>query len=178
MMKTMSIRPETAADAAAIFRLNVAAFPTDVEARLVDALRTAAGLVLSLVAEEGESGDPERIVGHIAFSTVTVTAAGGGVVRGVGLAPMAVAPFRQRTGIGRRLIEEGLHRLREAGHRFCVVLGHPAYYPRHGFVVARDYDIRWAQAVPDEIFMVRALVPGGLDGVTGVVHYRPEFDRR
>jgi putative acetyltransferase len=170
-----TIREETAADVGAIFRLNVAAFPTDVEARLVDALRAAAGLVLSLVAEERDTESEGTIVGHIAFSPVTVTGAAGGIVNGIGLAPMAVAPFKQRTGIGRCLIEEGLRRLREAGHRFCVVLGHPTYYPRHGFVAARAHDIRWATPVPDEVFMVRALVPGGLAGVSGVVHYRPEF---
>ena len=164
------VRVETAADITAIRHLNTAAFPTGAEARLVDALRAAAGLVLSLVAEEGEV-----LVGHIAFSPVTVTAESGAVVTGVGLAPMAVAPFRQRTGVGRRLIEEGVRQLGAAGHRFCVVLGHPTYYPRHGFEVARSRDIRWERTVPDELFMVRALVPDGLDGVTGVVRYRPEF---
>jgi putative acetyltransferase len=170
---TTQVRVETAADVPAIRDLNVAVFPTDAEARLVDALRANAGLVLSLVAEEAEI-----LVGHIAFSPITVTADGGAVVTGVGLAPMAVAPFRQRSGVGRRLIEEGLRRLAEAGHRFCVVLGHPTYYPRHGFVVARSRDIRWERAVPDEVFMVRALVPDGLDGVAGVARYRPEFDAR
>jgi putative acetyltransferase len=166
-----NVRLETPADEAAIHLLNVTAFPTDAEARLVDALRAAAGLVLSLVAEEGEA-----LVGHIAFSPVTVSGGREPVAGGVGLAPMAVAPYRQRSGIGRRLIEEGMRWLVAAGHRFCVVLGHPTYYPRHGFLVARPLDIRWEKPVPDELFMVRALVPGGLDGVSGVVRYRPEFD--
>jgi putative acetyltransferase len=166
-----TVRGETAADAEEIHRLNVAVFPTAAEARLVDALRAGSGLLLSLVAEEAGG-----LVGHIAFSPVTVTAPDGAIVTGVGLAPMAVAPFRQRTGVGRRLIEEAMRRLREAGHRFCVVLGHPTYYPRHGFMMARVHDIRWERTVPDEVFMVRALIPGGLDGVSGVVRYRPEFD--
>jgi putative acetyltransferase len=166
-----NVRRETADDIAAIHQINTAAFPTDTEARLVDALRAGAGLLLSLVAEEGDG-----LVGHIAFSPVTVTADSGATVTGVGLAPMAVVPFRQRTGVGRRLIEEGVRLLKEAGHRFCVVLGHPTYYPRHGFATARAHDIRWQRSVPDELFMVRALVPDGLDGVSGVVRYRPEFD--
>jgi len=166
-----TVRGETAADAEEIHRLNVAVFPTAAEARLVDALRAGSGLLLSLVAEEAGG-----LVGHIAFSPVTVTAPDGAIVTGVGLAPMAVAPFRQRTGVGRRMIEEAMRRLREAGHRFCVVLGHPTYYPRHGFMMARVHDIRWERTVPDEVFMVRALIPGGLDGVSGVVRYRPEFD--
>jgi len=159
------------ADRGAIHAVNAAAFDTDAEARLVDVLRAHAGLTLSLVAEQGG-----EIVGHIAFSPVTVTRADGSVVLGVGLAPMAVVPRLQRAGIGGRLIAEGLRRLRAAGHRFCVVVGHPDYYPRHGFAAASAHGLRWDRAVPDEVFMVQELAPGGLDGVSGVVRYRPELD--
>jgi putative acetyltransferase len=165
------VREEQPADRAAIFAVNAAAFPTDAEARLVDALRAGGGLLLSLVAE-----DAGALVGHIAFSPVTVTRPDGTCAGGVGLAPMAVVPPRQRAGIGGRLVAEGLRRLRAAGHRFCVVLGHPAYYPRHGFVRASAHGLAWDRPVPDDAFLVQALVPGGLDGVAGVVRYRPELD--
>jgi putative acetyltransferase len=97
-------------------------------------------------------------------------------VGGVGLAPMAVAPAYQRRGIGGRLIGDGLRRLRDAGHPFCVVLGHADYYPRHGFLRASDVGLRWERPVPDDIFFVVELVPEGLAGVSGTVRYRPEFD--
>lgn len=164
----VDLREETRADEAAVHALNGAAFPTDAEARLVGALRTNGALTLSLVALEGAA-----IVGHIAFSPVVVVA-GGNVVHGIGLAPMAVAPSHQRQGIGGRLIAEGLRRLRE-DHRFCVVLGHVDYYPRHGFVPARAHGLRWEQG-HDDAFFVQPLVTGGLQGVSGVVRYRPEFD--
>ncbi len=170
-MANVIIREEHPADRDAIHAVNAAAFDTDAEARLVDALRANAGLILSLVAESAG-----EIVGHIAFSAVTVTRPDGTAIAGVGLAPMAVAPRLQRAGVGGRLIAEGLRRLRDAGHRFCVVLGHPAYYPRHGFIVASAHGIVWERMVRDEAFLVQALVPGGLDGVTGVVRYRPELD--
>lgn len=165
------IREEVPADVEAVHRVNEAAFDTEAEAKLVDVLRANAGLTLSLVAQADE-----RIVGHIAFSPVVVTCGDGTTVAGVGLAPMAVLPTHQRTGIGGRLIAEGLRRLRDAAHRFCVVLGHPDYYPRHGFSVASRSGIRWERPVPDEAFMVQELVPAGLAGVSGVVRYRPEFD--
>jgi putative acetyltransferase len=165
------IREESAGDVAAIHRVNARAFESDAEARLVDALRDGGGLVVSLVAEiAGE------IVGHIAFSPVTVTSDGGRIFDGVGLAPMAVEPQRQRAGIGGMLIAGGLQRLRAAGHRFCVVLGHAGYYPRHGFVRASTHGVRWERPVPDECFLIQALVPAGLDGVSGTVRYRPELD--
>jgi len=136
---------------------------------LVDALRASGALTLSLVAVEGDV-----VVGHIAFSPVVVEG-DGRVVEGVGLAPMAVAPAQQRRGIGGRLIAAGLDRLRADGHPFCVVLGHPAYYPRHGFVAARAYGLRWERG-HDQAFFALALGAGGLAGVAGVVRYRLEFD--
>ncbi len=127
------VREETPADVAAIHGVNASAFETDAEARLVDALRDNGALTLSLVAElDGE------VVGHIAFSPVVVTRADGSTTSGVGLAPMAVLPAHQRRGVGARLVAVGMARLRDAGHWFCVVLGHPEYYPRHGFVRASD----------------------------------------
>jgi putative acetyltransferase len=164
------IREETPGDVDAIRRLEASAFDTDAEAKLVDALRAAGTLTLSLIAEaDGE------IVGHIAFSPVVVSSSQG-TTQGVGLGPMAVAPAFQRQGIGRGLIADGVRRLREAGHRFCVVLGHAEYYPRHGFKRASDFRIRWERPVPDDVFFVRELAPQGLEGVSGTVRYRPEFD--
>jgi putative acetyltransferase len=148
------VREEQPADLHAIHAVNAAAFETDAEARLVDALRASAGLILSLVAEvEGE------LVGHIAFSTVTVTRADGTTAEGVALGPVAVVPARQRAGIGGQLIADGLRRLREAGHPFCIVLGHPEYYPRHGFVRASTHGLAWDRRAPDEAFMVQELAP-------------------
>jgi putative acetyltransferase len=164
------IREEAPGDVAAIHRLNTAAFETEAEAKLVDALRAADVLLLSLVAEaDGE------IVGHIAFSPVVVDSAQSRS-QGVGLAPMAVAPAYQRRGIGGRLIEDGLRRLRDARHRFCVVLGHPEYYARHGFKRASDYGLRWERPAPDDVFFVCELSAGGLAGVSGTVRYRRELD--
>ncbi len=163
------VRDETPADVSEIRRLNGSAFESDAEARLVDALRASGALTLSLVAELDGA-----IVGHIAFSPVTVEGAGGRF-DGVGLAPMAVALGVRRRGIGGALIAEGLRRLRGA-HRFCVVLGHADYYPRHGFERASLHELRWEKPAPDDSFFVQELVPGGLRGVAGVVRYRADFD--
>ena len=166
----VAIRSETSADGAVIREVNAAAFATDAEARLVDALRAHGALVLSIVAES-ELG----VIGHLAFSRVTVTRdADGAIAAGIGLAPMAVHPAHQRLGVGTKLVVEGLLRLRIEGHRFCVVLGHRGYYPRFGFIPASRFQIRWQQA--NEALMVQELHPGGLTGVSGVVRYGPEFD--
>ncbi len=142
------------------------------EADLVDALRAAGGVTLSLVAVIDA-----RVVGHILFSPVVVAAPGGGEWAAVGLGPMAVAPEHQRAGIGSALIRRGLDELREAGHLVVVVVGHPSYYPRFGFVRASAHGLRWEHQVPDDVFMVCELSPGALAGRAGEVRYRPEFSR-
>lgn len=168
---TLLIRPEQSQDISTIFELNVEAFGSAAEASLVDALRANGALTLSLVAELDA-----QIVGHIAFSPVTVEDERGDVTVGMGLAPMCVRKHRQRTGIGGQLVREGLARLRADGHRFCVVLGHPSYYPRFGFASAAQAQLRWERPGHEAGFMVQPLHPPGLHQVRGVVRYRREFD--
>ncbi|MFQ5349320.1 MAG: GNAT family N-acetyltransferase [Thermoanaerobaculia bacterium] len=163
------IRPERSADAARIRAVNLSAFEGPEEADIVDRLRAAGVTQLSLVAEIGE-----ELVGHILFSEVTVGE--GEAAKGMGLAPMAVLPAYQRCGVGSALVRRGVEILRAQRCPFVVVLGHPSYYPRFGFVPATRHGLRSEyDGVPDEAFMVLELAPGGLDGVTGVVRYRPEF---
>ncbi len=164
------IREEAPTDVGSIHVLNAAAFETDAEARLVDALRARGRLTLSLVAVEDT-----KLVGHIAFSPITVSRPDGSVVAGTGLGPMAVSPSRQGRGIGTQLARRGLDRLRAGGHPFCVVLGHPEFYPRFGFKRASQFGIRWERDVPHEVFFALELAPRALEGVSGVVRYSAEF---
>ena len=160
----MTIRPELPADAFDIRALLTSAFPTDAEAKLVEALRASGRLTISLVAEEGG-----RIVGHVAFSPLMIDGKEGGL----GLAPVAVSPEFQRRGIGGRLIEEGIKRARESGTPFVVVLGHPEYYPRFGFQKASTFGLQNEYGA-DDAFMVLELLPGGLPN-GGLVKYCDEF---
>jgi putative acetyltransferase len=164
------IREEAPTDVGAIRTLHAAAFMTDAEARLVGALREHGRLSLSLVAVEDEV-----VVGHIAFSPITITRPDASVLSGIGLGPMAVTRSRQACGIGSRLVRTGLERLRVAGHPLCVVLGHPEYYPRFGFERASQFGIRWERKTPDEHFFVLEFTRGALKGASGVVRYSPEF---
>jgi putative acetyltransferase len=159
------VRPEAPSDRAAIFAVNASAFPTEAEARLVDALRAAGRLAVSLVAE-----DDGRVVGHVAFSPVSV----GGAVDGLGLAPLAVAPDSQRRGIGGALVRAGLAAASRTGAGFVVVLGHPGYYPRFGFRRAADHGLGNEYGA-GEAFMVAELRDGGLPAGGSLVRYGPEF---
>jgi len=166
-----TIRPETAEDYAAIRDVNALAFGREEEARLVEALRGLPEFIpeLSLVAVEGG-----KVVGHILFSPMVIETKSG-AVPALGLALLAVRPEFQNQGIGSALARDGLERCRNLGHRIVVVVGHPAYYPRFGFSPARAQGLEAPFPVPDEAFLALALVPGGLDGVAGMVRYPPPF---
>jgi len=130
----MQIRPERPQDAATIHALTEAAFAGlpfshQTEAQVVEGLRAAGALTLSLVATEADMG-ADQILGHVAFSPVTVE---GEFAGWYALGPVSVWPARQRTGIGQALIRDGLQRLRALGAGGCVLLGNPAYYRRFGF---------------------------------------------
>lgn len=165
------IRHEQAEDLAVIHQINEQAFGRPAEATLVDALRRNGKAVLSLVAE-----DNGRVVGHILFSPVVIDAADR-QLHGVGLAPLAVSPERQNEGIGSRLVERGLQLCRDAGHPFVVVLGHPEYYPRFGFVPAHHFNIKSEYDVRDEAFMIAELRKGSLLGIAGTAKYALEFEQ-
>ncbi|MBO6506453.1 MAG: N-acetyltransferase [Kordiimonadaceae bacterium] len=127
----MNIRAERPEDQTTIHALTAAAFAgvpysDQTEPAIVDALRAAGALSLSLVAEEDG-----KLLGHIAFSPVSID---GQDHDWFGLGPVSVWPDNQRGGIGSALINEGLARLRANGAKGCVLLGDPAYYSRFGFV--------------------------------------------
>jgi putative acetyltransferase len=92
----------------------------------------------------------------------------------VGLGPLAVRPEYQRCAIGARLVEESLARAREAGTGAAVVLGHPAYYARFGFVPASRFGLGYPGA-PADAFMAAELVEGTLGTASGAVRYHPAF---
>ncbi len=164
------IRPETPSDLALIRHVNQAAFGQDAEADLVERLRANGNLTLSLVAElDGQ------LVGHIAFSPVVVEANPMDVAV-VGLAPVAVSPNYQRSGIGSLLVKTGLAECRVLGYDAIVVLGHSHYYPRFGFVPASRFDLRCEYNVPDEVFMAQELRTGALAECAGLVRYQAEFN--
>lgn len=151
------IRRETPADCQAIRQLTIDAFASSEwghqgEAELVDTLRDRCADRLSLVATAGET-----IVGHLLLTPATIETPAVKTA-GMGLAPMAVAPHRQRTGIGSALIDAGLAQLKQAGCPFVLVLGHPHYYPRFGFVPAADHGVTHGFAgIPQHFLFLKLL---------------------
>ncbi len=165
----MIIRPEKTADIARIREININAFGEKTEADLVDALRKSGIPLISLVAEEDNSA-----IGHIVFSPVTIDNGCSGISV-AGLAPMSVLPEFQRKGVGSMLVREGLKQCKQAGYAAVVVLGHPEYYPRFGFVPSVTYNIKSDYDVPENAFMIMELTEGSLKECRGIIKYHECF---
>ena len=140
------IRNETSADVAAIAEVTFAAFrileiSNHTEQFIVEALRAAKALTISLVAEVDG-----RLVGHIAFSPVIIA---DGTPNWYGLGPVSVLPEYQRKGIGQALIRKGLTRLKDMDAQGCCLAGHPEYYKRFGFENIPGFV---HEGVPPEVF--------------------------
>jgi putative acetyltransferase len=143
----MIIRKETNADNDVITDVTIAAFKTlpisnQTEQYIINALRAAEALTISLVAEiDG------RVVGHIAFSPVTIS---DGARDWYGLGPISVLPGFQKQGIGKALVHEGLSLLKEMGGQGCALVGDPNYYKRFGF---HNFPELIYEGIPQEFFL-------------------------
>jgi len=168
------ITEASAADLEDVLSVEREAFGEDDEAELVRNLLNdpSSRPLLSLVARDGD-----RPVGHILFTAARPEGASRDVSVAI-LAPPAVVPENQRRGIGGSLIEQGIDRLGESGVELVFVLGHPGYYPRHGFEsagrlgLAAPYEIS-----PEDAWMVRALRPGVIGCVRGTIACAEAMDR-
>ena len=144
----MIIRNETSSDIEAISKVTIAAFKNlaisnHTEQYIINALRDANALTISLVAEVCG-----QVVGHIAFSPVTIS---DGSLNWYGLGPISVLPEYQKQGIGKSLMHEGLSLLKAMGGKGCALVGDPNYYERFGF--RNNLDLIH-DGIPQEVFLV------------------------
>lgn len=167
----MIIRQEQLSDYDAVYRVVQTAFKNAEhsdgnEQDLVSALRNSGAFVpeLSLVAVcQG------KIVGHILFTKVTI-----GEKTELALAPLSVLPDYQHRGIGQALMEQGHKTAQKLGYEYCVVLGHPQYYPKAGYQPASLYGIKAPFEVDDECFMAKKINPNAMP-ISGTVKYDDAF---
>ena len=162
----LTIRPERVGDEDAIRSVTREAFAGQphsdgCEPAIVDRLRADGDLALSLVAEEDG-----RIIGHIAFSRVTIS---DGAAEWYGLGPVSVLPEKQRCQVGAQMVQHGLRELASRGARGVVLLGDPAYYRRFGF----EHDPALAYPGPPPEYFQRLVIAG--EPPAGVVRYAKAF---
>lgn len=154
----MIIRSEKPSDIEAIAEVTRAAFEDhplsqQTEPAIIHDLRADDALTISLVGEvEG------RVVGHIAFSSVTIS---DGTTDWYGLGPLSVLPEYQGSRIGTALVTSGLSLLKSLSSKGCVLAGTPTYFNRFGFW---NHSQLVLEGTPNEVFLARSLlgkIPGG-----------------
>ena len=174
VMLQIVLRQETQADFSEVFEVNHLAFGQDNEAKLVDALRNNPIVFvpeLSIVATKNN-----KIVGHILFTKIKIIDDQGNINESLGLAPMAVKPEFQKSGIGGKLIGKGFETAKSLGFKSVIVLGHEHYYPKFGFEPAEKWNIKAPFKVTSTHFMAIELEKGGLENISGTVIYPIEFE--
>ena len=174
----MVIRKSNESDKIEIEKIHIAAFGEEkgpVIADLVKGLlidKTAIP-ILSLVAEANN-----RLTGHILYTKVEIANASEAVSAQI-LAPLAVLPDVQKTGIGCKLIHEGLEQLKKSGVELVFVLGHPTYYPRCGFTPAGELGFEAPYPIPEkyaDAWMVLELKGGVIGKIKGKVQCSEVLD--
>lgn len=165
----MLVRPAEASDARDIRSVHLLAFPSHVEADLVEQLVSDGDSLISLVAIERA-----RIVGHILFSRMDARS-DGRRLDALGLGPVAIIPEMQRRGIGSALIEAGIAEARRLGAKMIFVLGDNMFYERFGFAAAaaQPFDCRYS----GPHFQALALDHSARPPLSGTAGYARAFDR-
>ncbi|HAG52646.1 MAG TPA: GNAT family N-acetyltransferase [Alphaproteobacteria bacterium] len=142
------------------------------EHKLVAKLRESEGFVpeLSIVVQEGW-----EITGHILLTKVNIKTQSGELKEVLALAPMSVMPVLQKTGVGLQLIMESTEIAKKLGFGALVVLGHKEYYPKHGFKLAKNYDITCNIDDVEDFLFIKELKDGYLHDCSGVIEYPAVF---
>jgi predicted N-acetyltransferase YhbS len=158
---SLTILPESEADAVAIERLHERTFGPGRYAKTAYRLReqVAHRLGLSFTARVGT-----LLVGSVRLSPVRI-----GETKALLLGPLTVEPpFRER-GVGQALIERALAAARTQGHRLVVLVGDEPYYGRSGFKRIPPGQVSMPGPVDPDRLLVAELDEGAFDGVTGAV---------
>ncbi len=168
-MDKLLIRPESASDKDAVYSLNCLAFGRKDEADLVESVRQAGQVALSLVALLDD-----QLIGHILYSPVSVEH-NPEKYKVWGLGPIAVLPEYQCQGVGKELIYTSLDACKSLAVEAVVLLGHKTYYPKFGFEPASKYHLKFKGQDLGDAFMALELSKGVLASLSGAVHYVPAF---
>ena len=164
----LEIRESSESDLGDVLNIESRAFGSNTESELVNGLLcdSSAMPLLSLIAL-----NDEQAIGHILFTQARLADTDDSI-SAVILAPLAVIPEEQGKGVGGQLINEGLRLLSKSGVELVFVLGHPEYYPRHGFRPAGALGFDAPHPIPEEhanAWMVQELRPGVIDRASGKV---------
>ncbi len=173
-MKTnYTIRPEGQADHRAVENLVREAFwnvyrPGCSEHYVLHVLRDDPAYVRELDLVMEQDG---RLIGQNMFMRTVIEADDGRVIPVLTMGPIGITPERKRQGFGKALLDDSLEKAAALGFGAVLFEGNIDFYGKSGFAYARSFGIRYhdlPEGADDSFFLCRELIPGYLDGVTGV----------
>ena len=111
------------------------------------------------------------IIGHNMFMRTVIERDGGGLLEVLTMGPICIAPELKRRGYGKALLDYSLEQAAAMGFGAVLFEGNIRFYSHCGFDYASRFGIRYhdlPEGTDDSFFLGRELIPGYLDGVTGV----------
>ena len=173
MEKEITIRHETEADYRAVENLVRESFwnvyrPGCLEHYVIHVLRGDPAFVRELDFVMEKDGE---LIGQNMFMKTVIEADDGRKIDVLTMGPIGIAPAKKRQGFGKKLLDYSLEKAREMGFGAVLFEGNIGFYGHSGFDYARNFGIRYhdlPEGADDSFFLCKELVPGYLDGVTGV----------
>jgi predicted N-acetyltransferase YhbS len=112
-----------------------------------------------------------RMIGQNMFMRTVIEADDGRKIPVLTMGPICIVPDLKRRGYGKKLLDYSVSKAAELGYGAVLFEGNIAFYGKSGFSYARNFGIRYhdlPEGADDSFFLCRELVPGYLDGITGV----------
>lgn len=112
-----------------------------------------------------------RLIGQNMFMRTVIEADDGRVIPVLTMGPIGISPELKRMGYGKMLLDYSLSKAAELGFGAVLFEGNIGFYGKSGFDYARRFSIRYhdlPEGEDDSFFLCRELIPGYLDGITGV----------
>lgn len=126
---------------------------------------------LSFVAEIDH-----KVVGHIIYSKAFIVKPDNTKLDVLSFGPLSVLPEFQKQGVGTALIKHSIQRAKELGYGAILFFGRPEYYPRFGFLEAKEFNVTDSEGYNYPAFMAMELKKDYLKGVTGRFYESPIYD--
>ena len=112
-----------------------------------------------------------KIIGQNMFMEAVIKSDDGRTIPILTMGPICITPELKRKGYGKMLLDYSLVKATELGYKAICFEGTIDFYGKSGFTFAREYGIRYhglPEGADDSFFLCKELVPGYLDGITGV----------
>lgn len=112
-----------------------------------------------------------RLIGQNMFMKTVIDADDGRVIEVLMMGPICITPELKRKGYGKKLLDYSLEKAAELGFGAVLFEGNIGFYGKSGFDYASKFGIRYhdlPEGADASFFLCKELIPGYLDGITGV----------